>query len=244
MSPRKSVPLNASVPVVKSSVPAKSMSGYAAFDDFARTAEHLNSRLDAAFKLDFSDDDKPVRERIDMAERLVGEFRDLLPAIAEFELTWATFEPDDLYEPCPRRADLLGTYATAVIRRDVVANALTMMVAGINQKPQNPKLYARLLIEETLAAMPRWCALEAASREIRRSMTFLPSAAELLKVLRRQMERWRQYSEIDVDIFRSYISDAEQTIPWLRSEREKQEAEEQRQQERARERKAKAGSRA
>jgi hypothetical protein len=54
----------------------------------------------------------------------------------------------------------------------------------------HPKLYSRAMVEEVTAANPRACPLEATCREIRRTCTFLPSAAEVLKILRKQMEHW------------------------------------------------------
>jgi hypothetical protein len=60
----------------------------------------------------------------------------------------------------------------------------------MNQTPQNPKLYSRMLIEEIIAARPNACALEATCREIRRTQKLLPSGPKVLEILRRQMERW------------------------------------------------------
>ena len=113
------------------------------------------------------------------------------------------------------------------------------MVATINKKPQQPKLYARLLTEEVIAARPRACALEATCREIRRTMTFLPSTAELLKILGAQMERWSGYAEISEQDFRLCLTQLEALIPKLKAKREEEAAEQARQQERAREYEAK-----
>jgi hypothetical protein len=72
-----------------------------------------------------------------------------------------------------------------------VSEQVSMLIGSFpNANPSSPEMYARILIEEIVAANPSASGLEATCRQIRRTATWLPTVAELLKVLREQMEFW------------------------------------------------------
>ena len=71
------------------------------------------------------------------------------------------------------------------LRRRVVEEQVALLLGSFpNAVPHNPKVYTGMLVEEIVAAEPSAVALEAACREIRRTKNFLPTPAEMLKILR------------------------------------------------------------
>src|SRR5262249_2786879 len=70
-----------------------------------------------------------------------------------------------------------------------------------NAGPHSPEMFTKMLIEEIIATKPHPIVLESACREIRRTKTFVPVIAELLKVLNEQSSlwcsRWERIDEIE-----------------------------------------------
>jgi len=147
------------------------------------------------------DGNVPLETRLQSAERWAAEMRErhVSESVAKYESDYEYFERAELYEKCEESPNLLRCYSNRVITRRFVSQQLALMSATINEKPQEPKLYARMLVEEIIAAKPSACALEATCREIWRSRNSLPSTAQVLKVLGKQMERWSEFSEIGED---------------------------------------------
>jgi hypothetical protein len=227
---KKTAALKTNLPVVKSSpLPTtRPKRAYRDFDDFMGVAERLD-RLwyMASDALKFvKNKTVPVTERLQLAQRWIADLRspEFLQRVRKFDADWQFYERDELYdnpEKCER-----------VLTRRFIGEQLALMLACINQKPQDKKLYARMLIEEVIAANPRAVTLEATSREIRRTKTYLPSIAELLNVLHPQEEKWDGYVELGEDTFDGWRRAFEKAIPELKAEQAEQEAEQKREQER------------
>jgi hypothetical protein len=96
------------------------------------------------------------------------------------------YERDEVYER-RRRAD--GDDHEIVSRR-FVTEQVALLVGGFTQSPPSPDVYTRMLVEEIRAVRPSASAVEATCRVIRRTSTFLPAAAEVLKVLHDQEKLW------------------------------------------------------
>ena len=163
----------------------------------------------------------PVTERLKLAERWIADLQspEFLQRVRKFDADWQFYERDDLYEKSER-----------VLTRRFIGEQFALMLACINQKPQDKKLYARMMVEEVIAANPRAVTLEATSREIRRTKTYLPSVAELLNVLHPQEEKWTGYAELDEHCFDGWRRAFEKAIPELKAEQAEQEAEQKREQ--------------
>ena len=77
------------------------------------------------------------------------------------------------------------------IKRQVVGDKIGFLVGSFpNAGPHNPKIYVAMLIEEIVAANLSVSALEATCRQIRRTATFVPTLAEVLKILSEQETFW------------------------------------------------------
>jgi hypothetical protein len=77
------------------------------------------------------------------------------------------------------------------IRRQFVGDKIGFLIGSFpNAGPHNPEIYVAMLIEEIVAANPSASALEATCRQIRRTATFVPTLAEVLKILREQETFW------------------------------------------------------
>jgi hypothetical protein len=75
------------------------------------------------------------------------------------------------------------------INRRVVVEKVSLLVGSFpNAAPHNPEAYTGMMVEEIIAANPTVSALEATCRELRRTKTFPPSIAEMLKELWAQAE--------------------------------------------------------
>ena len=79
----------------------------------------------------------------------------------------------------------------AEITRRVVTEKISLLIGSFpNAAPPNAQTYTGMMIEEIIAANPSISALEATCRELRRSKTFVPTIAEVLKELREQTKMW------------------------------------------------------
>jgi hypothetical protein len=221
----KAVPLKVNVPAVKSAkVPApKVKREWREFDDFIALAETLKSRVDGLWKhveaipdvFDDDDDEQPSAIALANAMYILrGEKLDER-RMREFDELLEYFEREELYEPTKGKKmtpDLLGCHNDRVISRRVVSEQVGMLIGSFpNAGPHSPEVYTRMLIEEIIAAKPSAVALEACCREIRRTKTFIPTVAEVLKVLRDQMEKWESQRldiiEWDQERWRKMLSD-------------------------------------
>jgi hypothetical protein len=102
---------------------------------------------------------------------------DVAPEIAALRAAIARVEALDL-KGLGRRIDTAMQPATV---KDV-ATKLARLVAGYPTKNRDPE-FSTILFDEIAAAEPSLAALDAAVRHLHRSLTFLPSIAEVLEAL-------------------------------------------------------------
>jgi hypothetical protein len=229
---KKTAALKSSVPAVKRSAPLPSVRAraYRDFDDWAGMGDLLQETFNAWDRYDDGDFDRlslaETRAALELAESYAAAARGqyIAAKVKEFEEGWPLYQRDELYEECPLSPNLLNIHSEYVLTRRVVGEQLAVMLATINQKPQHPKLYSRLMVEEIIAAKPSAVALESTTREIRRTMTFLPSAPEVLKVLRKEMERWSCRSEFGKDTLDYYRKIFDRRVSELKAKLMEQEA--------------------
>jgi hypothetical protein len=215
MSERKSVPLKSTAPVVKSApLPsAKAKRDWADFDDFARAGESLNQRISQIME---TIEKLLQKDPSSLAgAELVAQYGPDPVALArEFQRGWAIYERDELYEETKKaRPDLLDCWTTRVIKRRVVSEMISLLVGSFaNANPGSGEVFMKMLVEEVRAANPGASVLEATCREIRRTHTFVPVIAEVLKILRKQAEHWEGFVELDEDCARACINDLAKAI--------------------------------
>lgn len=222
---RKAVALKANImPVVKSAkLPAVQQREYQEFDEYVRAADSLRSgydelfaalealqaEIDAAPKVPFDQigGGSMMRHKMQLALRRLQKCDDcksLLLLYSKFDAGRRWYEREELYEEMKEpRCDLLGGYHSDVLTRRVVSEQVAMLIGSFpNANPHSSEVYVPMLIEEIIAANPRASALESTCREIRRTKTFLPAIAEVLKVLREQAERlkhlWLMKDDLDM----------------------------------------------
>jgi len=184
-----SEPLKAEVPAVRSAkLPAKLE--WHAFDDFARLTRSLVGRWNGA------------------DHRWVGvDDRRTYNLLVKFFATVDAFDRPEFYQQAEHRPDINNCWTGAQIKRRVVSDQVGLLIGSFpNGTPNSPAVYMKLLVEEIIVANPRVIPLEATCREIRRTKTFLPAIAEVLSILRRQVEWWSNAWE-DACCLDEYISD-------------------------------------
>jgi hypothetical protein len=77
------------------------------------------------------------------------------------------------------------------LKREVVSQQVALLIGSFpNAGPHNGEVYTRMLIEEIYRQDPCPCELESACRRIRRTMTFPPSIAEVIRVLDQEGSKW------------------------------------------------------
>ena len=175
--------LRAAVPALKAApkLPATSKHQWRDFDDFTHCAEVLVWRYD---------------------EKLGGKWwkwceDSTLAMIAEFNAGLEFFNREDFYQRTKvAKRDLLNRHTHRQLTRRVVSEQVGLLIGSFpNGVPNSPEVYTRMLIEEIFAANPSAVALEATCREIRRTKTFVPAVAEVLKVLKERAEWWKDADE-------------------------------------------------
>jgi hypothetical protein len=201
----KSVPLESAMPVVRSpKLPVrKPQRAWRDFDDFAALAKALLARAAEAL-----DDKLSSQDARHLFERWHGVER----AFKRFDKAREYFERDALYETAKQaRPNLIGCHTHRQIARRVASEQVGLLVGSFpNVSAHSPQIYVRLLIEETIAANPCACALEDACRQIRRTLRFAPTVAELLDVLRQKMAWWSDADAIraeNVEFWRATLAD-------------------------------------
>jgi hypothetical protein len=224
---KKSAALKSNVPVVKSPVPAV-RDAIRDFDDWMKRGEfllHISTEyVEPAWYVD--DEESPTQADLDNVKYAAAFVRgtSVQEAARIFDAGWEWFNHDKLYEPCPSSPDLLNVHSNRVLTQSTVRKMLATAFATINQEPKNKEEYGRTLVRVIIAAKPSAPALQAACREIATTMTFLPSEAELLKILREQMEKWGALLEVDVEEWRARFDDY--LIPKLQAKLIEREAQE------------------
>ena len=201
----KAMPLKANVPMVKSpKVPAvKDKREWREFDDFARLAEEVQHYADLALG------DKMVLWE---AEYALANWRGVERIFQQYTKAREFYERDDLYQVTKHsRRNLLNVSTHSQITRRVVSVQVGLLIGSFpNATPNSPEVYTRMLIEEVVAANPSASALEATCRQIRRTMRFAPTIAELLGVLRQQQETWSEHlgiGEDDIEYWREELAE-------------------------------------
>jgi hypothetical protein len=177
-SGKKTAPLRVNVPIVKSGRPPRY---YMDFDEYVSDGEELRllERRIYVTPAEYSKHPELQFWARNFAETAWGCFE-------AFDAARKHFERDEVYER-RRRAD--GDNHEIISRR-FVTEQVALLVGAFTQSPPSPGVYTRMLVEEIRAARPNASAAEATCRVIRRTSTFLPAVAEVLKVLRDQMKLW------------------------------------------------------
>jgi hypothetical protein len=168
-----------SVPALKQkTTPAPQQRPYREFDSYVKAAKR------------FSD----IHGKCLYAERLTPqEFERWDAAFCEFLAGFKCYESEEFYQKTETAKHLLGPNyeIDRQIRRQVVGDKVGFLIGSFpNAGPHNPEIYVAMLIEEIVAANPSVSALEATCRQIRRTATFVPTLAEVLKILREQETFW------------------------------------------------------
>jgi hypothetical protein len=197
MSKRKSAPLQSKQAVVKSTkLPALKRKGeWSEFDAYVEAARVLDRLTDAI-----------VNHKEGYPTGLLPSVARLQASYDEFDRYWKMFERDELYRQRKQRwvkRPNGGYYTEREITRRVVLEKIGLLIGSFpNATPHSIEVYVGMLAEEIIAADPSVSGLEATFREIRRSKTFLPTIAEVLKEFYQQEAFWQPILEIgqcDVD---------------------------------------------
>jgi hypothetical protein len=212
--------------VRKAQLPAKVRRPWSDFDDLVADARRLRELIGEAVQVCDAIDERReaglnLAPTSAHAEDVAERFRKIAPALCKrVNAASDHYDGDDMYD-WPKghhRADLCGCHSDFVIKRRVVSEHLELLIGSFpNFAPASPETYVRMLTEEILAAKPKVRALESTCREIRRSMTFVPSVAEFLKVLRRQMQWWSDHEYVDRDDIRYWQAKLDSRIAELKA---------------------------
>jgi hypothetical protein len=210
--------LKTNVAVVKSpKLPAvKAKRAWRDFDDYAEAGRLLRDRYDVLIATCalFNRNAPTTRQLEDAIATQRTSISDIGYFYRKFDAGREFFEREELYQKTKElKPDLLNGHTPWQITRRVVAEQVGLLIGSFpNANPHCGEVYTRLLIEEIMAANPRATVLEATCRQIRRTATFAPTVAELLKVLREQAVLWEDRLDIFDDDIEHWLKELDGLI--------------------------------
>jgi hypothetical protein len=218
--------LKANVPAVKSAPVATRKAAkapavnppraYRDFDDYAKAGRFMVTQVDELMQACYGIDDEdkiPSQDQFTHA-LYVKKFDASLAYFREFDAAREFFERDELYEETKEaKPNLLNCHTTRQLSRRVVSEQVGLLIGSFpNAAPHSPEVYTRMLIEEIYAANPCASVLEATCREIRRTKTFVPAIAEVMQVLQKNAEEWRERLEVFDDDIAAWHRDIDKAL--------------------------------
>jgi hypothetical protein len=166
--------------------PAPERTDYARFDRFDRWAKRLSEKRSAYYstlrKAEVAEESKnlaSIKAAIEQLGSLLTWVDEFQEDITKCKAEQRFFEPEEAH-------DMNWEVTKAEATRQVVALLDSYPTVNIT----NPKVYARTLVEEILAAETSGIPLEATCREIRRAMKTPPSIAAFLEILAKHKGIW------------------------------------------------------
>jgi hypothetical protein len=190
--------------VVPSAPSAKPDRDYAAFDRWVRLAATITSYVgDVVVALRAQDDDNPGLADLQRAELLLARCTryDLKRDVLNFFDGLYYYDGAHLYETIDGESWL---------SRQVVTKQIGLLVAGLSG---GTEIQTALLIEELLSAGPSGPVLESACRTVRRTMTYTPKPAQMLKIMQDEASVWGARLTAIADDEREY-HDAVNALTW------------------------------
>jgi hypothetical protein len=184
-------PLRQNLAVVKSPLVKQAPPAYADFDRFAALGDKL---VEARQKIDevveaLQDAEVPADWQIETAERYLEQKPKLEKIMAQFRAAETFYDRDELYD---RLWNKQKPEEPAQIGEKFVSDRLALLIGGFpNSAPHSPEIFSKMLFEETMARNPDAIVLEGACRVLRRTKTFVPTIAEMLKAIQEEEGRWR-----------------------------------------------------
>lgn len=166
--------------------PAAERTDYARFDRFDRWVKRLDEQRGAYYRTIRQAEAAETSKSLESLKAAINQFGHLFTWLDAFQqdlikckVERKFFEPDEAHD---ENWEITRAEAT----RQVVALLDSYPTVNVT----NPKVYARTLVEEILAAETCGIPLEAACREIRRTMKAPPSIAAFLEVLTKHKAIW------------------------------------------------------
>jgi hypothetical protein len=180
--------LKQNLSVIETSVVKKEPPDYADFDRFAKLGDKL---IEALRKIEevveaLTDRTKvPDDSRIKLAEEYLKQRPKAEKTVDQFRAAEKVYDRDELYD---KRAD---DEQPRQISRRYVSERLTLLVGAFpNSNPHSPEVFTKMLYEEVVARNPDAITLESACRVLRRTKTFVPTIAEMLKAIQQEESLW------------------------------------------------------
>lgn len=151
------------------------------FDAFVRLAGELIRIAD----LGLAGDPMTQAAEIWRAKNLLANWETVERMYRRYDKAREFYEREELYEMTKQpQQNLVGTHTRYQLTRRVVSEQVAMLIGSFpNSTPHSPEMYTRMLVEEIVTANPSATALEATCRQIKRTMKFVPTIAELLVML-------------------------------------------------------------